>query len=156
MSLAKSLGAFCVGVCVFGIGPAEAAHPVKAAKAVKPAPSRESVVNVWVVADPVHYIGRCPGVVRFIGNVEVTGPTTISYRWERSDGVLTPVQTLAVRGRKTTVETTWRVGTPKKAVRGSLRLRVFEPGDVYSRDTSFMVACGGAVDPSAGGRRPDD
>jgi hypothetical protein len=46
------------------------------------------------------------------------------------------------------VTTTWRLGTPAKVVHSSARLRVFTPGDVYSSEASFTVACGGAKEPT--------
>jgi hypothetical protein len=46
------------------------------------------------------------------------------------------------------VTATWRLGTPAKVVHASARLRVFSPGDVYSSEASFTVACGGAKEPT--------
>ena len=115
-----------------------------------------SVTYLTAAADPVHYRGPCPGAVRFVGTIHVSGPMTVSYRWERGDGGVTPPRKIVIAGRSQKVETVWRLGTRAKAVRGSMRLRVLDPESLYSGEASFTVACGGAIDPMAGGRRPDD
>jgi hypothetical protein len=115
-----------------------------------------SVTYLTAAADPVHYKGPCPGSVRFVGTIHVSGPMTVSYRWERGDGGVTPPRKVSISGRSQNVETVWRLGTRAKAVRGSMRLRVLDPESLYSGEASFTVACGGAIDPMVGGRRPDD
>jgi len=100
-----------------------------------------SVENVTVRATPTRYTGPCPGLIHFAGTITVSAPTTVSYRWERSDGQTSPVETAYVN-RSRTVETNWRLGTSGKVVRGGQRLRVFTPGDVYSIEATFSVACG--------------
>jgi hypothetical protein len=107
-----------------------------------------SVANVTAVASPTHYIGACPGVITFTGTIATSAPTTASYRWERGDGSVGPVLNAHIGKAPRTVTTTWRLGTPAKVVHGSARLRVFTPGDVYSSEASFTVACGGAKEPT--------
>ena len=115
-----------------------------------------SVDNVVAVAKPVHYTGPCPGVIQFVGTIFSASPATVSYRWERSDGVTSEPRTVFVSGGSKTVETTWRLGTPTKVVRGSQRLRVLSPGDTYSTEASFAVACGAAANHVPWGLRPGD
>lgn len=115
-----------------------------------------SVDNVVAVAKPVHYTGPCPGVIQFVGTIYASTPTTVSYRWERSDGVASEPQKVFVSGGSKTVQTTWRLGTGAKVVRGSQRLRVLSPGDTYSTEASFAVACGAAANNVPWGARPGD
>lgn len=107
-----------------------------------------SVGTVTAVARPTHYTGPCPGVVTLAGTIVTSAPTTVSYRWERGDGSVGPVLSVHVGKTPRAVTTTWRLGTPAKVVHASARLRVFSPGDVYSSEASFTVACGGAKEPT--------
>jgi hypothetical protein len=118
-----------------------ATPPIAAAQPV-------SVGNVTAIARPTRYTGPCPGVVTLTGSISTSAPATVSYRWERGDGSVTPVREVRVGGAPRTVTTTWRLGTPAKVVHASVRLRVFSPGDVYSSEASFTVACGGAKEPT--------
>ena len=124
-------------VLIFALAAAQAA-------AAQPA----SVGNVTAVARPTHYTGPCPGVIALVGTIATSAPTTASYRWERGDGSVGPVLSVHVGSTPRTVTTTWRLGTPAKVVHSSVRLRVFTPGDVYSSEVSFTVACGGAKEPT--------
>ncbi len=103
-----------------------------------------SVANVTAAASPAHYSGACPGVITLTGTIYASGPTTVSYRWERGDGSVGPVRSVRVGDGPRVVTTSWRLGTPAKVVHDSVRLRVLSPGDVYSSEASFTVACGGA------------
>jgi hypothetical protein len=116
----------------------------------------QSVDNVTAVAKPAHYTGPCPGEVHFLGKIFAGVPTTVSYRWERSDGEVGPVQKVLVSGGSHSIETVWRVGVRGKVFRGGERLRVLSPGDTYSIEATFSVACGGTVDPMAAALRPGD
>ena len=118
-----------------------ATPPIAAAEPV-------SVGNVTAIARPTHYTGPCPGAVTLTGTIATSAPVTVSYRWERGDGSATPVREVRVGDAPRVVTTTWRLGTPAKVVHASVRLRVFSPGDVYSSEASFTVACGGAKEPT--------
>jgi len=100
-----------------------------------------TVETVTATATPTRYTGPCPGVIHFAGTITVSAPTNVSYRWERSDGETGPVEKAFVN-HSHTVETSWRLGTSGKVVRGGQRLRVFTPGDLYSIEATFSVACG--------------
>ena len=104
------------------------------------------VDSVTATAQPTRYTGACPGVIHFAGAIFVHEPATVTYRWERSDDVVTPPKTIYIAHGSKRVETSWRLGKPGKAVRGSERLRVRSPGDAYSGEASFTVACGGPPD----------
>jgi hypothetical protein len=107
-----------------------------------------SVGAVTAVARPAHYTGPCPGVITLTGTIATSAPTTVSYRWERGDGSVGPVRSVHVGDAPREVTTTLRLGTPAKVVHGSARLRVLSPGNVYSGEASFTVACGGAKEPT--------
>ena len=144
MKLGNPIGHAVLALGVFaGLALADPARPA-------------NVEYLTAKASPIHYKGACPGMIRFAGVIHVSDPMTITYRWERSDGGVSPPRKIFVAGGSLRVETAWRLGTPAKAVRGAMRLRVLDPVSLYSGESSFTVACGGAVDPMAGGRRPDD
>jgi hypothetical protein len=107
-----------------------------------------SVGAVTATARPTHYTGACPAAVTLTGTIATSAPATVSYRWERGDGSVGPVLNVHVGTAPREVTTTWRLGTPVKVVHASARLRVFSPGDVYSSEASFTVACGGAKEPT--------
>jgi hypothetical protein len=129
-----------IGLLVVLAAGVTAAHEARAEPAF--------VSNVTAVAQPTHYNGPCPGAVTLTGTIYASGPVTVSYRWERGDGSVGPVRTTHVGDAPRAVTTTVTLGTPAKVVHASARLRVLSPGDVYSSEASFTVACGGAKEPS--------
>jgi hypothetical protein len=101
------------------------------------------VDSVTAIAQPTRYAGACPGLIHFVGTIFVHAPATVTYRWERSDDAVTPPKTIYIAHGSMRVETAWRLGKAGKRVRGSERLRVLSPGDTYSGEASFTVACEG-------------
>lgn len=75
---------------------------------------------------------------QFQGMMSVNSPSTVSYRWERSDGVMSPAQTLIVdkAGTYATSEF-WDLGSANYA--GWARLHVLSPSDISSDSVKFTL-----------------
>ena len=126
-----------IGRFFFGVG------PVVALVLVASSATAQAINHIEARATPTHYSGPGPGTVRFNGRIVVNYRTMVSYRWERSDGGTGPVQSVSVGAGGAAVSTTWRLGSPGKVIHGSERLRVLSPGDAYSGEVTFTMACGG-------------
>ena len=129
-----------VGRFIGSVGPVIALSLTLAA----PAARSQAANPVEARATPTHYTGPCPGLIRFKGRIVADDRTTVTYRWERSDGETGPVKSIRVGAGGAIVTEAWRLGTPGKVIHGSERLRVLSPGDAYSGEASFTMACGGA------------
>lgn len=72
------------------------------------APGPASVIRQWV--QPEVYRGACPATLRFIAEIEKGGWGVVRYRWMRSDGYRTPVETIDfLDWRPKRVSLTWQV-----------------------------------------------
>jgi hypothetical protein len=100
--------------------------------------SESLVTGIVIGVDPFAYIGVCPKTVNFWANIAANGPGEVTYQWERSDGDITPVQsiTFASAGAQM-VFTTWTRGEGT----GWQRLHILTPNDVISNQTSFTITC---------------
>jgi hypothetical protein len=110
---------------------------------IGPSALAESAINtVIAVAHPRQYDGRCPASVAFIGTISVNQPMRVSYRWERSDNVKGPVETVVVNGRGQSVKGNWKVNRPAgKEFQGSNTLHVLSPSDQRSNPAEFTLIC---------------
>src|SRR5438132_10264554 len=73
-----------------------------------------TVTKVVVIAKPNTYVGPCPATIEFLGTIFVSRPATVEYRWERSDGVMGPRESVDIRSAGKGVTTTWKLGaTPR-------------------------------------------
>src|SRR5437763_15873792 len=73
---------------------------------------QRAVTNVVAVAKPKRYEGRCPASIEFVGTIFVSRPTTVSYRWERSDHATGPVQTVTINSAGQGVTARWQLSRP--------------------------------------------
>ncbi|HKB04638.1 MAG TPA: hypothetical protein VKD90_20610, partial [Gemmataceae bacterium] len=95
------------------------------------------VTGVGFWADRPAIRGPLPQTVTFSGWVTSDGPTTVRYRFRRSDGVVGPVQTLTfARAGRQSVSTTWGLGV---AYTGWVSLEVLDPNPVTSTRAAFSV-----------------
>lgn len=90
-------------------------------------------------AQPPSYSGRCPTTIKFNGNITVSRATTVSYRFIRSDGRLTPVHQLKFpqQGSKP-VQTSW---TLKKNTQGFMYIKILRPIQLESAKANINVRC---------------
>ena len=72
-----------------------------------------AVTSVNLVAIPTNFVGPCPFPFQFIAEITVSGPGTITYFWERSDGGQYGNTSLNFDAAGTkTVTTTWAQAFP--------------------------------------------
>jgi hypothetical protein len=92
-------------------------------------------VAFW--ADRSAIRGPLPQTVTFSGSITANGPTTVHYRFRRSDGVVGPAQelTFAAAGRQS-VSTSWSLSS---AYSGWVSLEVLDPNPVTSTRAAFSV-----------------
>jgi hypothetical protein len=122
--------------------------------AEKPYPTspRKLGAGLQVIADlsvsPLTYTGPCPAVFNFKGLINVNKPTTVSYKFVRSDGVHTEANTLTFEkpGRQE-VTTTWQFGdgTAPATFSGAVFMEVVYPVNVKIRSNAayFKGSCTG-------------
>ena len=69
------------------------------------------VTNVTANAVPPSYTGPGPTTINFVADITVDGPCTVTYKWERSDGVIGLQQTLVFSAAGAQqVSDTWTLG----------------------------------------------
>lgn len=95
-------------------------------------------------ASPPHYVGKCPGTIKFNGWISSSVPGVVKYRWFRSDGALGPVQTLVFRQKgRLPISTTWTLGgipaLPSYA--GWEAVHVLSPAGPDSNKALFTLKC---------------
>jgi hypothetical protein len=85
----------------------------------------------------------CPGTFTFNGRISVSGPTTVTYQWTRSDGAIAPRQTLTFGGAgSSSVSTTWTLGGPGlQQFAGWEAIQIFSPNQVTSNQANFTMSC---------------
>jgi len=109
-------------------------------------PPRTEPVNVAadLSAGPESYAGKCPVLITFKGTIRVNRPTTVKYRFIRSDNADGPVQTLTFRRAGTQkVKTTWQLGGPARDdYKGWEAIDILSPVAVRSNRAYFEVRCG--------------
>ena len=112
--------------------------PLKAA----PAPVR---VTATLGVSPASYSGNCPALITFRGHITVNQPTTIQYKFIRSDNAQAPVQTLNFPQKGTQeVTTTWQLGGPGlPTYSGWEAIQVISPVSVESNKANFSIRCAG-------------
>ncbi len=98
-------------------------------------------VNKVVVAQPRPYSGRCPATIEFVGTIFVSRPARVDYRWERSDGVAGPRESVDIRSAAKSVTTRWQIGVSRKPFSGWQRLRVLAPNSVSSNTATIQLKC---------------
>lgn len=104
-------------------------------------------ITAFAHVTPTAYVANCPGTFDLSGEVTANGALTVTYRWERSDGVLSPIQTLNFSGAGTqTVARSWQL-----AAIGSFSgwIHLLTPIDRTSNVATFMNTCGSVTGATA-------
>jgi hypothetical protein len=108
-------------------------------------PDALTVKNVKLTADPEVYRGTCkkPIEFTFTGEVEGSGSGTVTYVWERSDGVssTTPQLITFEQGGMKTVTTNWFLGKEGDEATGSMKLKIVSPNTLESKPVEVVVRC---------------
>ena len=100
-----------------------------------------TVTKVVVIAKPSTYAGPCPATIEFLATIFVSRPARVEYRWERSDGVMGPRESVDIRSAGKGVTTTWKVGTPRRTFTGWERLHVLAPASMISNQAAVQIKC---------------
>jgi hypothetical protein len=110
-----------------------------------PAPASSptrTVTKVVAVVNPKSWNAPCPAALTFTGTIFVSRhPATVTYRWERSDGVRGQVQTLTINASGEGVTDTWTLGAGKEHKRVWEKLHVLTPTGISSNAASIQVNC---------------
>jgi hypothetical protein len=106
-------------------------------------------IKATLSASPVSYSGTCPALITFRGKITVSRPTTVQYKFIRSDNAQAPIQTLKFAKAGTQeVSTTWQLGgTSLPTYIGWQAIEVISPVSVQSNKASFNVRCAEAEQP---------
>jgi hypothetical protein len=100
------------------------------------------VTSVTASAVPPSFSGACPTTFNFYGDIAVTGPGTVIYRWESSEGGTGAMQSINFIGASLQeVSTSLQVDAT-----GSywVRLHVFTPNEIISNQANFTLNCAAA------------
>jgi len=116
-----------------------------------------TIRGVSLEAAPPHYVGKCPGVVTFHGEVRVTGqfdggkPVEIGYQFTRSDGGTGQNQFFnATHDGAYPLTETWTLGGPQVPHFGGwekVKTWVTDSGEggnkppVWSNEAHFTLTC---------------
>jgi len=111
-------------------------------------------VDANLSASPESYSGECPALIKFKGTISVNRPTTIEYRFIRSDNADGPIHTLRFRRAGTMkVKTTWQLGgSSRRSYKGWEAIEILSPVHMRSNPAHFKVRCKG--DRPQDGHRP--
>jgi hypothetical protein len=92
---------------------------------------------------PASYSGKCPAFIKFKGTISVNRPTTVEYKFIRSDNANAPVQILTFKKAGTKkVKTTWQLGGPShRAYKGWEAIEILSPVHMRSNPAHFKVRC---------------
>ncbi len=117
---------------VVGLGLVGGGAVAVAAPAAKPAPAGKVTKAVMVVNHKTaanSYKGKCPAHVEFEATVWVSGPTTVKYHWERSDGVKTDEKeyTFQAAGSAGLPVETWDLGAAGQKLHAWEKLAITSP-----------------------------
>ncbi len=98
-----------------------------------------TVSDVQASVAPTSFTGACAKQFDFTGQITANGVGTVTYRWERSDGVNGPDETVDFDGPGTkAVNTSWSLSTSGTHWQ---QLHVLAPNDVTSNQASFTLNC---------------
>jgi hypothetical protein len=88
------------------------------------------------------YTGPCPAAHYFVADVTVDGVCTVTYRWERSDGAMGPVQTLVFNGAGTQqIGDTWTLGGGPGTGTVWERVDILTPLPMTSNQANITITC---------------
>ena len=93
------------------------------------------------------YYGTCPVKIMFEGAItvkKITKPIQVQYRFNRSDGGTSPIQTLTFdKDGSKMVTTTWTLGDLKKlpTYKGWVEIEVISPVNIKSNKANFAIQC---------------
>lgn len=122
----------------FGFGQAPVITPTFTPTATFP-PSF-AVINTNTFVAP-SFSNTCPQTFIFNGTITTNGAGSVTYRWERSDGTLGPIQSLpfAFAGTQNVVPDSWSLNF---TTGGWARLQIISPNALLSPQANLTLSCG--------------
>lgn len=108
-----------------------------------PAPIPFAVTSVIANTSPSTFSGPCPKTFTFYATITTNGPGVVAYRWERSDGRYSDMQSVTFyeAGTKTTT-LQWDLSG---SASGWHRVHVLSPYDAASNPVYYTLNCGGSL-----------
>jgi hypothetical protein len=100
-------------------------------------------ISATLSAEPSIYSGICPAEIKFRGTVTSEKAGRVQYRFIRSDGTLSPVETIefSTPGAKE-VKGLWMAGDASTTLyEGWQAIRIVYPEEVESKEAKFKVTC---------------
>jgi hypothetical protein len=98
-----------------------------------------NVTKVEVTEGPSSSPSICPLEMEYTGLITTNGPCVVTYRWEQSNGVMGPTQSLTFYGADTyAVNHSWTIGTNGNY---SVRLRTLTPNEIASISFAALITC---------------
>ncbi|MGB8708135.1 MAG: hypothetical protein WCD72_09380 [Dehalococcoidia bacterium] len=106
-----------------------------------PVPMPFAVTSVIANTSPSTFTGACPKTFTFYATITANGPGTVTYRWERSDGGYSDIQSITFyeAGTKTTT-LQWELSG---SASGWHRIHVLTPYDAASNPVYYTLNCSG-------------
>lgn len=97
-------------------------------------------------ASPMHYVGHCPGTIKFTGWITSKTAGPVKYQWFRSDGGTGPVQNLMFGAGvppRQPISTTWTLGgiPALPSYVGWEAVRILSPTPSVSNKAPFTLKC---------------
>lgn len=106
------------------------------------APAGRPTIEVTVRADPFVLTASCPAAITFTGQITVSAPGRVVYRWVRSDGASArPVALAFNEAGQREVTTTWTLGSPGRSYKGWQALEITSPHRLRSERANFNLTC---------------
>jgi len=142
LTATNTAGSFSSTAQVFVTGAsAEPQAPIPA-----PAPPTVfAIIGVTASVDPQFFTGACPKSYICSAIISANGPGTVTYRWERSDGGSSPLQTASFAAAGPLAVTTgWARNTTGNHW---VRVRTVSPNEVLSNQANFTLDCEVAANP---------
>lgn len=104
-----------------------------------PTPTTFAVLGATATVNPSTFMGSCPKTFSCSAVITANGAGTVTYRWERSDGGSSAVQTVVFGSAGSQMVST---GWPRD-VGGTywVRVRTLAPNEILSNQASFTVNC---------------
>ena len=104
---------------------------------------QRSIASVGIFSRPPRvWDGQCPADLQFVATINANRwPVWVNYRWERSDGAMSNVRRVEVRGEHQRVSETWRLGRFGDRLTVWERLHVLAPTNVSSAEAHVRVIC---------------
>jgi hypothetical protein len=103
------------------------------------ATSSFTVTGVTASANPSSFSGSCPATANFFATITASGPGTVNYRWERSDGTAGSTESVIFAGAgPQIVSTSWPLSTSGTYWE---RIHIYTPNEMTSNQASFTLNC---------------